>query len=1084
MRVCSIIVITLLLISVADSASAHRIPEIESKEDYAKQALSPESKGKSLTAKLNLKEFKAKYNKDVIVNSNGSVQRIAFSGIHLAPELTHKNIERVSTEFIHANPSLFKVSSNDLKFQSGGFYGKMWYVIFDRYYRGLPVYSSFLRLVYSSAGALVSVTNRLYPELSVNINPSVSESDAIGIALQSNNCFNGDYELQSVELLIYPLENEISSQAHLAWKVAYLTSDPIGRWYIFVDAQTGEIIQKWNSINYGFYGAVRGSVHLIDPHNQPENKVFKDLTVTALNHGSDETDQYGYYFVPGDGSDWINAGLSGPYVKVNNLYSGNAWFSEISSGYLNIFWDPYSTESERDAYYHTIQSRDFIKALDPQFIDLDWQLDCNINFDGDCQSYWDGGSINFARAGDLCMDMAQMPTIVMHEYGHAITELLYLPEELPNYDEPGGLSEAWADIFANSITDQPLIGRGIYGIGTYMRTSDNDDQYEGNDCSGDPHCMGRIMSGALWHMKENLRAEYGDDINPYADSLWHFPRYAKPMDFASYLWEILLFDDDDSNPINGTPHYHLICEAFARHTIDCPEIHSGVEIEHEPLPNTESNDPYPVIAGITSAESEIDTAYVYWSNGGNSSIVHMDHIGNDQYTANIPGQSSGTMINYYIYATDELHNYAQHPEIGYHSFFVGQYDTVYTDSMEYGGDDWVHYPVTSDYIDQWDIRDHRNHSPNGSKAWKCGSPLSYGDYANNIDAGLITPYIFIPAGAFMSFWMWGEIEESSSDRAWDGAMVEISVQGEPFVQLTPEGSYTHTTIGDYNHPWPADTPCWSGNFDWTRVVLDLTDYGEMNGYIRFRMGTDEMETYEGWYIDDVNLWGYGLNYSRPWQLTLTPHDAPIIVPVGGDFSYDISVVNNTGEGGIRDAWINLLLPSGSKVTIAAFNNRYFDPGENIFPDLTQYIPIIAPPGDYTYIGCIGDRPSIIFDSSYFYFEVVSGIDGGYEGKDWLLVGWEREESRRLLPDRTELIGNMPNPFNPVTTIKYNLAEESDVSLEIYNLLGRKVISLVDEHQQAGYKSVRWDASQYASGIYFYRMRVGNKVFTKRMLLLK
>jgi hypothetical protein len=83
-----------------------------------------------------------------------------------------------------------------------------------------------------------------------------------------------------------------------------------------------------------------------------------------------------------------------------------------------------------------------------------------------------------------------------------------------------------------------------------------------------------------------------------------------------------------------------------------------------------------------------------------------------------------------------------------------------------------------------------------------------------------------------------------------------------------------------------------------------------------------------------------------------------------------------------------------------------------------------------------------------------------------------------------LAQNYPNPFNPSTTIRYGIPMRSNVSLIVYNTLGQRVTTLVNEPQDAGYHEVKFDGSALASGVYFYRLRAGTYVDTKRLLLLR
>ncbi len=89
-----------------------------------------------------------------------------------------------------------------------------------------------------------------------------------------------------------------------------------------------------------------------------------------------------------------------------------------------------------------------------------------------------------------------------------------------------------------------------------------------------------------------------------------------------------------------------------------------------------------------------------------------------------------------------------------------------------------------------------------------------------------------------------------------------------------------------------------------------------------------------------------------------------------------------------------------------------------------------------------------------------------------------------IPDVYFLSDNYPNPFNPTTLFKYGLPEDAHVVFEIYDVLGRRVETLLNEQQQAGYHEVTWNGDRFASGMYFVRMQAGDFGDTKKMVLLK
>jgi regulation of enolase protein 1 (concanavalin A-like superfamily) len=93
-------------------------------------------------------------------------------------------------------------------------------------------------------------------------------------------------------------------------------------------------------------------------------------------------------------------------------------------------------------------------------------------------------------------------------------------------------------------------------------------------------------------------------------------------------------------------------------------------------------------------------------------------------------------------------------------------------------------------------------------------------------------------------------------------------------------------------------------------------------------------------------------------------------------------------------------------------------------------------------------------------------------------------AQRELPTTVTLSQNYPNPFNPSTQIEFGLPKESHVTLEVYNILGERVATLVNETMSVGYHTVRFDASQMPSGLYIYRMSAGSTTIVHKMMLLK
>jgi len=217
------------------------------------------------------------------------------------------------------------------------------------------------------------------------------------------------------------------------------------------------------------------------------------------------------------------------------------------------------------------------------------------------------------------------------------------------------------------------------------------------------------------------------------------------------------------------------------------------------------------------------------------------------------------------------------------------------------------------------------------------------------------------------------------------------------------------------------------------------------------------------------------------DVEIVPDDDPVEVPAGGSFGLTGTIGSPCDTTITTDVWYgaeynNHFYEQGH------FNNIPLDPDEYVNAHLVQDVPVYVPAGTYQYCAYCGYHPNVILDSSCFPFTVTTGrIDSGVN--EWYCEGGFGTDNNEI-PSEYTLTDSYPNPFNAQTSISFDVPTASKVSLEVYNIMGQKVATLVNGNVEAGTHTVFWDAGDYSSGIYFYKLTAGDKVFTKRMTLLK
>jgi subtilisin-like proprotein convertase family protein len=202
---------------------------------------------------------------------------------------------------------------------------------------------------------------------------------------------------------------------------------------------------------------------------------------------------------------------------------------------------------------------------------------------------------------------------------------------------------------------------------------------------------------------------------------------------------------------------------------------------------------------------------------------------------------------------------------------------------------------------------------------------------------------------------------------------------------------------------------------------------------------------------------------------------------------------------VGDLTISIRAPNGQVRNIIAFNGAN---GDNVlsffndnFPDVVT-TPTYLPPWGYVKpISILGTFTGAAVNGTW----LIKCVDG-FAGDAGILLGWgirfnnvvSADPVTGIVPDRFNLYQNYPNPFNPVTKIKFDLPKDVNVTVRLYDILGREVLLIADGFYKAGTHSIDFDGSSLSSGTYFYRIQAGDPsassrqgfTDTKKMVLVK
>jgi len=268
----------------------------------------------------------------------------------------------------------------------------------------------------------------------------------------------------------------------------------------------------------------------------------------------------------------------------------------------------------------------------------------------------------------------------------------------------------------------------------------------------------------------------------------------------------------------------------------------------------------------------------------------------------------------------------------------------------------------------------------------------------------------------------------------------------------------------------------------TNLTAEIIDYNSSiiiswGGSVRFKQKVRD-------------ILGYNIYFDGVFVANVTSSPYIFTGPFApGDYYFEITAVYDEGESEAAEITVTIVLNPPENLTAISS-------GDDIILNWELPIPVRGIVEYNIYhegleIGTTTSTTCTIEDipSGEYTYSVTVVYDGGYES-DFAEVTIDHTSSNDLLkPDVTALSGNYPNPFNPATTISFSNREAGQVSINIYNMKGQLVKTLINEYLEAAYHNIVWNGKDnteksVSSGIYFYKMKSGNYSNTKKMILMK
>ncbi|MFC1573069.1 hypothetical protein ACFL6M_05665 [Candidatus Eisenbacteria bacterium] len=450
---------------------------------------------------------------------------------------------------------------------------------FQQVYHELDVWGGRVHATFTESGRLFVLGSDFYPAIAVDPHPSIPSEGAVNIACGDLPFDTAtDSIVGSPALLVLPLPlSETEVAYHLVWRVSVRTRNPFGLWVTHIDAHDGQVLWRYNDVQVTYLGDTESDVEPNSYCHSHEDQSMPYLDIAVQGLGTVTSDSEGNWSIGGTGGDRVvSCNLYGPYADLHNNGGDDAFFSGTAEEDVPLtvdFENANSQQDERDVFDAVNDLHDFFQLFAPGFAYPHQRTDAYVSRDDlycPGNAWWDpgDGSINFCEADDGYANTGEIQSIVYHEFGHGVQDAIL------GGQGSQGLGEGNADILANLVTQESIIGLGYFQDNCTIgfRDSDNDLRYPDDVIGQEEHLAGRVIAGFNWDAMGLLQGIYGTDTGTNMSAArWHSGRVLElPTTQPDQVMATFIADDDDGNALNGTPHYEHFCRAAWNHGFPAP----------------------------------------------------------------------------------------------------------------------------------------------------------------------------------------------------------------------------------------------------------------------------------------------------------------------------------------------------------------------------------------------------------------------------------------------------------------------------------------------------------------------------------